>query len=173
MELATITLALAGDDSNTIEKYEVTPSEAEVLRQIHGPDAVKNIKITGEVERRSREERARLIELYSKQQPDGTRTAPIVDRLFPGVAARLFESFDELEELDESFFAPVERQAPKKVDPLDHDEDGKKGGSKKRTAKKAKAEEQVEEPVQEPEAEGDDLPDDGIDDMDDGKDLFK
>lgn len=169
MELATITLALAGDDSNTIQKYEVTPSEVAILNVIHGDGAVKDIAITGETDRRSREERARLVEIYSKQQPDGSKRAPAVDALFPGVAARLFETFDELE-LDDVFFAPKTQKA-KQTDPLDHDEDGKKGGSKKRASKK-KVEEPVETTDEQAEDQDGELPDDGISDMDDNN-LFK
>ena len=135
MQLATITLALAGNRDNTIQKIGVTPSEVAVLQRIHGLDAVFDIMLTGDEKRTSRQERERLTEAYGKMTVDGQYESPAVNALFPGAAARLFETFDELE-LDESLFAadrpkaapvaPVEDAAPapaakrgkKAVDPV-------------------------------------------------------
>jgi hypothetical protein len=130
MQIATITLMLGGDAGNTIQKFDVTPSEIAVLRVIHGDDAVTEIQPTGNVTRTNRAERQRLTERYGRNQPNGQFSAPAIDMLFPGVAARFYETFDELE-LDESFFKADTRVAskPAKADPLDHDDDGKKGGS--------------------------------------------
>jgi hypothetical protein len=148
MQLANALLALSGDTGNTVPKYNITPSEVAVLQFIHGSDAVTNIEILDrEITVASRDERDRLSETYGAYEGDRFRSRA-VEALFPGAAARVFQTFDEMG-LDESLFKTG--HAPKAVDPLDHDEDGKKGGSKKR-AKKA-------EPVVEPEAE------DGIEDM--------
>jgi hypothetical protein len=132
MQLLNIMVSLGGDDGNTVSKFGVTPSEVAVLQGIHGEDAVKDIEVVGSVERTSREERARLFSIYAKIR-DGKDVSPLSD-LFPGVAARLFETIDELG-LDESFFkanskpqpepvaepaAPVEEVKPK----------GKRGGKK-------------------------------------------
>lgn len=103
MQLATITLLLGGDAGNTVQKFDVTPSEIAVLRVIHGDDAVNEIYPTGEVTRTNRAERQRLMERYGRNQPNGQFAAPAIDMLFPGVAARMFDTLDELE-LDESFF---------------------------------------------------------------------
>lgn len=129
MQTATIALHLGGDTGNTIEKYDVTPSEVAVLQVIHGVDAVTDIDPQGDVKRSSRAERERLTQLYGRNTPDGLFSAPAVERLFPGMAARMFEDFDELD-LQEELFKPKTRVSPDaKRDPLDHDEDGKKGGS--------------------------------------------
>lgn len=104
MQLASILVHLGGNNDNTVPKINVTPSEVEILRLIHGSDAVTDIYIIGRVERSSRVERQRLFDIYAKQQPDGTKRCPELDSLFPGVAARLYESFSEIEDLDESFF---------------------------------------------------------------------
>lgn len=114
MQLATVMLALAGDRANTIQKFDVTPSEVAVLQRIHGTDAVFDIAVTGDDKRTNRQERERLTEAYGKMTVDGQYESPAVNSLFPGAAARLFETFDELE-LDESLLAapvPAGRAAP-------------------------------------------------------------
>ncbi len=119
MQVATIMLALSGDSGNTIQKYNVTPGEVAVLRELHGADSVTDILIMEEeVDRTSRAERQRLLDIYSRVQPNGSRTAPAVDNLFPGVAARVFETFDELELPDEFFKVPPQRaEEPEEAKP--------------------------------------------------------
>ncbi|UXS23085.1 Rho termination factor N-terminal domain-containing protein [Agrobacterium tumefaciens] len=112
MEKGNALVALGGDSGNTVPKYDVTPAEIAVLRVIHGDDAVYDIEKTGTVNRTNRAELSRLTEVYGQRQPNGNSAAPAVSALFPGAAARVFESFDELE-LDESLFKPVRRDAPK------------------------------------------------------------
>lgn len=133
MQLASILLNIAGDAGNQVPKYNVTPSEVAVLRILHGDDAVNDIEIIGEEKRSSKAERERLMQIYAQPHPDGTRRSPAIDTLFPGVAARLFETFDEME-LDEIHFKTdstraTERRVASK-DPLDHDGNGRKGGAK-------------------------------------------
>lgn len=110
MQTATIMLALGGDQGNTIQKYGITPAEVAVLMRIHGDGAVFDIKPGGNVKRSSREELARLREIYTRNTPNGNH-APEVDALFPGVAARVFETFDEMG-LDGSLYAAKERVKP-------------------------------------------------------------
>lgn len=129
MQIANVIISL--DAHNTVPLYGVTVSEVAVLRVIHGEEAVKDIDITGEVKRTHRQEIGRLTEKYKRVQPDGTNIAPAVAMLFPGAAARVFEHFDELELPDEFFIATRRRTAR---DPLDHDNDGRKGGSLPRPA---------------------------------------
>ena len=112
MEKGNALVALGGDSGNTVPKYDVTPAEIAVLRVIHGDDAVFDIEKTGEIDRTNRQELARLTEVYGQRQPNGNSAAPAVSALFPGAAARVFESFDELE-LDESLFKPVRRDTAK------------------------------------------------------------
>ena len=113
MQLANIALALGGDQGNTIQKFGVTPAEVAVLREIHGDASVFDIQpLEEDVKRTSRDERIRLQEIYGK--PPGSRELSAVDVLFPGAAARVFETFDELE-LDESFYKATDRAKPKKA----------------------------------------------------------
>lgn len=126
MQIANIILDLGGDSRNSIPMYAVTAAEAAVLRVIHGDQSVHDIDITGTVARTHRQEIGRLTEKYSRQQADGRLGAPAVASLFPGAAARVFETYNELE-LPEDAFVARERKTSR--DPLDHDSDGKKGGS--------------------------------------------
>jgi hypothetical protein len=132
MQLASILLNLAGDAGNQVPKYNVTPSEVAVLRILHGDDAVNDIEIIGDEKRSSKAERERLLQVYAQPQPDGSRRSPAIDMLFPGVAARLYENFDEME-LEETHFKTADRKAVERriaaKDPLDHDGNGRKGGS--------------------------------------------
>jgi len=132
MQIASILLNIGGDAGQQVPKYNVTPSEVAVLRILHGDDAVNDIEVTGDEKRSSKAERERLMQIYAQPQPDGSRRSPAIDMLFPGVAARLFETFDEME-LDEVHFKTdsaraTERRVASK-DPLDHDGNGRKGGS--------------------------------------------
>lgn len=106
MQTANILLSLGGDHGNTIPKWGVTAAEIAVLREIHGDDAVNDVEPVGEIKRSNREERARLVAIYGGAK--NAEQKPIVESMFPGVAARVFEKIDELE-LDESFFKPTGR----------------------------------------------------------------
>jgi hypothetical protein len=99
MELATCMVALGGDIGQTVPKYNVTPAEVAVLRLIHGTDAITDVVVTATVNRTSSVERSRLVSIYGKGV-DGELRSPAVDALFPGVAARLFDSFKEIDLLD-------------------------------------------------------------------------
>lgn len=148
MQLASILLNLGGDAGNQVPKFNVTPSEVAVLRILHGDDAVNDIEVIGEEKRSSKAERERLMQIYAAPQPDGSRRSPAIDMLFPGVAARLYDNFDEME-LDEVHFKTAEKRATERrvasKDPLDHDGNGRKGG----TAPAA-----TETPVETPAEEG-------------------
>lgn len=108
MQTAHITLLLGGDEGQTIQKYDVTASEIEVLRRIHGGDAVRDVTYSGEIVRSNRQELERLHRVYGVVQPDGASFSQHVAALFPGAAARVFDKLTELE-LDEHF---VNRLAP-------------------------------------------------------------
>ena len=83
-----------------------------VLREIHGEAAVFDINPGEDVERSNREERSRLLMDYGK--PPGSREMSAVEALFPGMAARLPDSFAELE-LDDSFYKATGRVKPAKA----------------------------------------------------------
>lgn len=139
MQTASLLLALGGDGTMTVPKYGVTPAEVLLLQAIHGDEAVTDIDIQPEEakygedvdnthKRTSREERARLFGQYAKVTPDGGMQLRQLDALFPGVAAKLPETFAEID-LDDAFYKAQGRKTPEKVDALDHDGDGKKGGT--------------------------------------------
>lgn len=156
MQTATITLKLGGDDGNTIQKWGVTPSEVAVLREIHSSDSVSDIAIhPEEITRSGKAERQRLLEIYGRGDGNGNFRAPVVEALFPGVAAPLYKKFEELE-LDESFYAATSRAAPTK------------------TIARELPDEPVEEKAADPAAEPADE-DDGIADIEDdvNANLFK
>lgn len=174
MQTANIMLSLnAGND---VPKRNVSAAEIAVLRAIHGEEAVQEVEPTGSrdtvdidgatVKWTNRVELERLRRIYGRAKDDENNI--IIDRLYPGAAARVFETLDELNIPDE-FYKATQRHKP---DPLDHDGDGKKGGAKGRKAK-AKVE---PEAASEPEAQADE-PEDDIAEMPDnsadGENLFQ
>lgn len=56
---------LQGNVLNEVPKTDVTAPEIEILRALHGSDAVVNIVEAGEAKRSDRDERARLVEIYA------------------------------------------------------------------------------------------------------------
>lgn len=101
MQTANVLLSLGGDHGNQVMKHDVTASEIAVLRAIHGDDAVKEIEPCKDVKRSNRDERARLLGTYGAAKSEEGK--PIVEGMFPGVAARVFETLAELD-LPDSFF---------------------------------------------------------------------
>lgn len=101
MDIANVIVALGGDKDNTIPKFNVTAAEIAVLRTLHGSDAVFDIQPIGTVSTKNRDERARLVHIYGNAKDNDGKS--IVGQLFPGAAARVFETLDELE-LPEDFF---------------------------------------------------------------------
>lgn len=72
MKLYKCKLRLAGATTNEVEKLDVTAAEIEVLRELHGIDAVVDIRETGENKMTSAEERSRLKRVYAN--PDSLNT---------------------------------------------------------------------------------------------------
>lgn len=141
MQIANVTLALAGDSGNTVPKMGVTAAEIPVLQLIHGNDAVTEIEPAGEIARSNRDELARLLGVYGKAQ-DGKEI--VVSQLYPGVAARVFERLDELQ-IPPDFYKAEKRAS---------------AGSAPAVPAAPPAEPLSIEPIEPP---------DGIEDMDDGK----
>lgn len=109
MQTANVLLGLEGRRDHTVPKYGVTPAEIAVLRFLHGEDAVYEVDIRPEtVMRTHRQEIERLRTAYSRR--DGERQiSPAVDALFPGIAAKVPQTFAELE-LPEELFVVVARR---------------------------------------------------------------
>lgn len=128
MQTANILLALGGDTGNTVPKRAVTAAEIAVLRAIHGEGSVTDIEPVGDINQSNRAELGRLRQNYGRAMDSENNS--IVAQLFPGAAARVFETLDELD-LDQSFYKPITRASAK---PLfggrgDHDKNGEVGGA--------------------------------------------
>lgn len=107
-EIADVHVALGGDTFNTVPRYEVTAGEIALLQAIHGSDAIHNIVPRGTVVRSQRVERERLKIVYGSARNNDGRL--LVEILYPGAAARIFERLDELELVDSQFKSePVAR----------------------------------------------------------------
>lgn len=134
MQSANVLVDLGGDTGNQVPLFKVSPAEVAVLIAIHGESAVHDIdplpasdtiEIDGvNVRWTNRVELDRVRRKYGRAK-NGEDVAH-VDILFPGAAARVFETFDELG-LPEEFFKPTARAQAD--NPLDHDHDGKAGGA--------------------------------------------
>jgi hypothetical protein len=154
MEIANILLSLGGDNGNQVPKYGVSPSEVAILRFIHGDDAVAEIEITGDQEISHRNERSRLLEAYGKRVDDRV-SCEAVEMLFPGIAAPMFDTFDQLE-IPEDFYKSEHLRVKPKA----------KIQTKPKTAPKRKDEVKTDP---EPEIEADLLDEQG--DEDEGQDM--
>jgi hypothetical protein len=108
MQTANCLVHVGGDSGTTVPKYAITASEIAVLRAIHGPDSITEVEPTDDVQRSDRNEIARLHEIYSR--PD-VKDGP-VHTLFPGVAARAYQTLDELE-IPADFYKAESRVKPK------------------------------------------------------------
>lgn len=110
MQRCNVTVRLAGDVGNTVPKTNVTVAEIVVLRSVHGDDAVVDIKPTHNCKTPHREERDRLCIIYGR---------PRVDKIFPGVFAKLPVSLKDIEvappEEDAELDKPLSKGAQKAV----------------------------------------------------------
>lgn len=107
MQSANIILALGGDSGNQVPKFDVTAAEIAVLLAIHGDSSVSEITPAAkDIDRTNRGELARLKAIYGNARDEAGNL--VVDQLFPGAAARVFETLDELG-LDKSLFAAKDR----------------------------------------------------------------
>jgi len=106
MQTANVLLALGGQRGNSVPKYGITAAEIAVLMAIHGVDAVYDITpLEAEVERSSRDEKARLFELYPARDEDGKF---VVEAVYPGNAPVVHQDLTDLG-LPEELFATTER----------------------------------------------------------------
>lgn len=102
-EVADCLVAIAGDRGNTVPKRRVTAGEIAVLQVIHGNDAVLEVKPLGKIVRSQRTERERLKALYGGARDNNGNS--LLEKLYPGAAARIFERLEELVLVDEQFAA--------------------------------------------------------------------
>lgn len=128
MQTANVMLELGGDSGTTVPKYGITASEIAVLRAIHGPSSVTDIEPTDDVERTDRAEVARLHEIYGRAKRPGVSGSDeaVVASLFPGAAARAYQTLNELDIPDE-FYKAESRVKPKSVAKAEKPAKGAKG----------------------------------------------
>lgn len=115
MQTANCYVYIDSDKGTSVPKDGVTVAEIAVLQRIHGADAVHDIEPTGEIERSHRDERNRLVEIYGRStvEDDTGRPISVVQALFPGAAARVFTSFDEIDVPADCFKAEKRMTAKK------------------------------------------------------------
>lgn len=103
-------LQLAGNVMNEVFKMNMTAAEIEVLRAIHGADAVVDIKKMGSDKRTSAQERDRLNRLYANPDANTTKSlkkkVDMMRGLFGHDRLPLPETMDDLQPLEDS--APIE-----------------------------------------------------------------
>ncbi|HEV2155409.1 hypothetical protein [Bradyrhizobium sp.] len=112
MQTANILLSLGGHHGNTVPKFGVTAAEIAVLRAIHGDESIKDVEPGHVIKTTHRTERDRLLGIYGGAKFEDGR--PIVESLFPGVAARVHETLAELE-LPGDFFKATGRMSAEGV----------------------------------------------------------
>jgi hypothetical protein len=79
MQLLDGLLALGGDTRNTVPLSRVTAAEVQVLRAIHGPEAVHDVlPLDATVDLKPRDEIERLAEKYSAKDEDGKQIVRVV-----------------------------------------------------------------------------------------------
>ncbi len=110
MQTANVLLALGGQRGNSVPKRGVTTAEIAVLMAIHGVDAVYDITpLDEEVDRSSRDEKARLFEKYPARDDDGRF---VVEAVYPGNAPVVHQDIIDLG-LPEELFATTARVTAK------------------------------------------------------------
>ncbi len=79
MDLVTAEIMIGGDLRNTVVKgahNPITVPEIEVLKMVHGENAIKVGDVCGYVKRKARAEKTRLVLIYGKK---------ILEAVYPGV----------------------------------------------------------------------------------------
>jgi hypothetical protein len=112
MDFVNCLVALGGDRGNSVPKTRVTAAEIAVLQAIHGEDAVFEIEYIGDedaLELPKISRRAELERLKNRYAARNEDNLLIVEKVYPGDAARIFERLDDLN-LDSSLM----KSAPSK-----------------------------------------------------------
>lgn len=97
-------IALGGDSDNTVPRADFTVAELAVLQEIHGHDAVFDIVPGPSVDKAQRAEREHLRELFGRVGViPSEKNSGLLNSMFPGAAARVFEAWGELDIRPEQF----------------------------------------------------------------------
>lgn len=91
MQICDADVRIGDSNNHVVPKQDLTPAEILVLREIHGPAAVINIRPTGSENRNHQAEFERLRERYGKAGAMSAEGKPsvVLDRLFPGAVKQL------------------------------------------------------------------------------------
>jgi hypothetical protein len=92
MHLCTCYIALGGDTRNVVVKGEHNAAsfpEINVLKAIHGPESVFNVKVVDTVETDPVREKNRLVAIYGGE---------IVEKLYPGFAPAIQLAFPNVDD---------------------------------------------------------------------------
>lgn len=86
MQIVTCNVHIGGDRNYVVPKTGVTVAEVEILRVLHGEDAVTDIMPTKQDSRKHKDELDRLRQRYKRKLPgpDTKGTKNIVDVVYPG-----------------------------------------------------------------------------------------
>jgi hypothetical protein len=101
MQTVSCAVALAGDLNNIRvfdESDGITVAEVLVLRELHGFDAVTDVKVVGTLRRSAPEELARLKTKYDWNR-QGIGQVQVVPKIFPGARPSLPTTLAEIEAL--------------------------------------------------------------------------
>lgn len=103
---------------NEVPKDGLTAAEVVLLKQIHGDDAVVELKCTGEVSRADEYERSRLRDIYGAANP----RADIIKETFGVEGIQLPQFIPGVRQAEDAEIAPPVKNKggrPPKVDPLE------------------------------------------------------
>jgi hypothetical protein len=95
-------LRLDGSVLNEVPKYEVTAAEIEMLRGLHGSDAIINIKDAGSVERSDAEERARVYSMFINPLLDAPPRVKAKNEMFSTLFGHKSQPMPKTLEADET-----------------------------------------------------------------------
>ena len=105
-------LRLDGSVLNEVPKDEVTASEIEMLRALHGSDAIVNLKDVGSVERSDAEERARVYGVFINPLLDAPPRLKAKNEMFSTLFGHKSQPMPKTLEADEAIEDPAPEEKP-------------------------------------------------------------
>lgn len=86
MQILSAKIAPGGNETLVVVRNDLTPADIHILRKMHGYNAVRDIKVVGQIKRSSAEERQRLMLTYK---------AEYITAVFPSVAYPLPQEYED------------------------------------------------------------------------------
>ena len=105
-------LRLDGSVLNEVPKDKVTAAEIEMLRGIHGSDAIVNTKDAGSVERSDAEERARVYSMFINPLLDAPPRLKAKNEMFSTLFGHKSQPMPKTLEADETIEDPAPEEKP-------------------------------------------------------------